>query len=166
MLFYYLLLCNKISPNVSVLKNKHLLFWSLYGLGILTELSLVAIKMSAEVSDIWKLDLYRRIFVQGGSLTFPLAGSFLFLSIRTLLQGCLCVLTPWQLLFPYKLSKRESKLGAILSKLVSDFICCHFCHILFISNESLSPACTQRDWNMVHYLKRGMSKDVTINTFV
>ena len=110
------------------------------------------------MSDIWRLDLYRKTFAQGSSLTFPLAGSFLFLSIWTLLQDCLCLLTTWQLLFPDKLSKRESKLGAIFSKLSSDFICCHFCHILFISNETLSPACTQRDWNLLHYLKRGMSK--------
>lgn len=114
MLYHYLLLCNKVSPNVSVLKSKRLLFWSWYGLGILVWLSLVAIKMSAEVSDICRFDLYGRTFVQGGSLTFLLAGNFLFLSIWTLLQGCLCVLKTWQLLFPDKLSKRESKLGAIM----------------------------------------------------
>lgn len=114
MLFYYLLLCNKVSPNVSVLKQTFvvLIFVWLRDIGYNLDWLLLRCRLRFQTSED---KLYRRTFVQGG-LTHILIGRKLSVSqYMDFASGLLMSLHNMTAAFSDKLSKRESKLGAVFS---------------------------------------------------
>ena len=172
MLHYYFLLCNKVPPNLSVLKRQTFVVPMFVWVTIQTCMLYACWYNSAWLLSRCPLRLQTSegLTVAEGSVfrvahSHPCCQETSYFSIYGLCHGVAWVsLQHGSWFSPDKLSKREGMLEAVrsFSKLVSDFTYGHFCHILLISNESLGPAHTQGDGNLAHYLKRGISKDVNI----
>ena len=73
-----------------------------------------------------------------------------FFAMWTSSQGCLSILTKWQLVFHQQKWWRESRQGRewnAFDDLVSEVRYHHLCHILFITNQSLNLDPTQGEKN-------------------
>lgn len=84
--------------------------------------------------------------VLAGKLVLAVGRRLQFLPTWPFTEGCLCVLTVWWLGSPkWVIQKRKSQAEAILScDLFLEVTYYHFCHFLFVRNESLSLAHKRR----------------------